>query len=321
MRHVPYSNEYANIWNQFVMQAENGTFLFHRHFMEYHQDRFQDASVLLFNDKNQLVAVFPANKRDHIIYSHQGLTYGGIILKERKHIQDIIRFLYAIIKYYKEQGIKQIIYKPVPNYIAQKPCDAEHFIMNMLNAQLLRVDTSFVIHLYESIELQERRKRSIKKAQKLPIEIKIDNNFHAYWKEILEPNLWARYQAKPVHSLEEILLLHHRFPNNILQANAYLHKKIVAGITLFIFPQTVHCQYISSIDEGRQTGALDVLFYHLMQQYLNSKRYFSMGTSNNNGRDLNTGVSEYKESFDAKIYAHFHYSLNTTYICQLEKFI
>jgi len=319
---VPYTKEYLDKWNEFILHSENGNFLFHRNFMEYHQDRFRDASVLVIDDKQHIKAVFPANIKDKTIYTHQGLTYGGLILQNRKHIQELIRYFYNVVVYYKNQGIEKIIYKPVPNYIAQKPCDAEHFIMNIIHADLFRVDTSFVTHLQEPIVLQERRKRSIKKAEKNPIDIQIDNRFDIFWKEILEPNLWERYQAKPVHSLDEILLLHQRFPQNILQANAYLNNKIVAGVTLFIFQNTVHCQYISSIDEGRESGAIDLLFYKLIQHYSqNNKMYFSMGTSNNNGNDLNIGVSEYKESFDAKIYAHFHYSLDTSYICELEKFI
>ncbi|GIV26228.1 MAG: hypothetical protein KatS3mg027_0042 [Bacteroidia bacterium] len=321
MNVVPYNREYFDQWNAFVMSAENGTFLFHRNFMEYHSDRFQDASIILLNKKNQIEAVFPANVKENKVYSHQGLTYGGLILKERKHIQEIIRYFYAVVNFYKNQGIQQIVYKPVPNYISLQPCDAEHFIMNIIKAETTRVDTSFVTHLNEPLQLQERRKRSLKKAEKLPIKISMDNNFDAYWKEILEPNLWERYQAKPVHSLEEIKLLHSRFPENILQANAYLNNKIVAGITLFVFPKTAHCQYISSIDEGRESGAIDVLFYQTIQHFSKDKIYFSMGTSNNDGNDLNIGVAAYKESFDAKIYTHFHYLFSTDYICELEKFI
>lgn len=322
MRVLPYQPEHFELWNNFIENSENGNFLFHRNFMKYHKDRFQDSSVMLFDDKDKLVAVFPANVRENVVYSHQGLTYGGLILTDRKHIEKIIAYFYSIVEFFKEQGIEKMIYKPVPNYIANKPCDAEHFIMKILDAQILRVDTSFVTHLNEEVILQERRKRSIKKAmQNKNIKIEIDNNFERYWKEVLEPNLWERYQTKPVHSLEEIQMLHHRFPDKILQANAYLSDKIVSGITLFIFNQTAHCQYISSIDEGRNSGALDWLFYKLIEYFQPTKRYFSMGTSNNDGNDLNLGVSEYKESFDVKIYAHFHYTFATSDINHLKKFI
>ncbi|MGA9639546.1 MAG: FemAB family protein, partial [Flavobacterium sp.] len=48
-------------WNDFISQAKNATFLFHRDFMEYHQDRFEDYSLMVF-DNEKLVAVLPANR-------------------------------------------------------------------------------------------------------------------------------------------------------------------------------------------------------------------------------------------------------------------
>ncbi len=321
MEIIQYTHESQERWNSFIQESENGNFLFNRSFMEYHSDRFQDASTILLNNSQNIIAVFPANIKNQTIYSHQGLTYGGLILKERNHIQEIIRNFYHIINHYQNKGVQEIIYKPVPNYFAQNPCDTEHFIMNMLNAEVLKVDTSFVTHLQEDIKLQERRRRSIKKAEKQNIKIEIGNQFEIFWNKILAPNLWDRYQTKPVHSLEEINLLHQRFPQNIKQANAYLDNEIVAGVTLFEFNNTAHCQYISSIDAGRISGAIDLLFYELIKHYKPLKKFFSMGTSNNSGKDLNLGVSEYKESFDTKIYAHFHYQFKTENIQYLEKFI
>ncbi|MFT6748422.1 MAG: hypothetical protein ACJAQ1_000334, partial [Flavobacterium sp.] len=72
-----YRSEDYEAWNQFVSEAKNATFLFHRDFMEYHSDRFEDFSLLVFNNKEKLVAILPANRVDESVFSHQGLTYGG----------------------------------------------------------------------------------------------------------------------------------------------------------------------------------------------------------------------------------------------------
>ena len=74
-------NDYA-IWNDFIEHAKNATFLFHRDFMEYHKDRFEDYSLLVF-DGEKLVAVLPANKNGETLYSHQGLTYGGLVYSDK----------------------------------------------------------------------------------------------------------------------------------------------------------------------------------------------------------------------------------------------
>lgn len=51
MKAVAYEEGYAATWDQFVRESRNGTFLFQRPFMEYHKDRFEDASLLFLDEK------------------------------------------------------------------------------------------------------------------------------------------------------------------------------------------------------------------------------------------------------------------------------
>ena len=46
--------------------------------MEYHSDRFKDYSLLFYRD-GQLVGLLPANIRNDTLFSHEGLTFGGVI--------------------------------------------------------------------------------------------------------------------------------------------------------------------------------------------------------------------------------------------------
>jgi hypothetical protein len=48
-------------------QSQNATFLFHRDFMEYHEERFHDYSLLIF-EEDKLIAV-PANRVGDTVYS------------------------------------------------------------------------------------------------------------------------------------------------------------------------------------------------------------------------------------------------------------
>ena len=73
-----YQKNDFDIWNNFVSEAKNATFLFDRNFMEYHVNRFTDYSLLIFYS-DKLVALLPANRAEATIFSHQGLTYGGLI--------------------------------------------------------------------------------------------------------------------------------------------------------------------------------------------------------------------------------------------------
>ncbi|MFY9309080.1 MAG: GNAT family N-acetyltransferase [Bacteroidia bacterium] len=315
-----YSNSDRDKWDSFARQADNAYFLFERGFMEYHSQRYADNSVMLF-DNAALVGVFPANRKDDTVYTHQGLTHGGLVLLERKNVKKLIEYFYTLFSYYKNQGVKYIVYKPLPAYLCKTANDIEHFILNLCDSVTTKVDTSFVINYTNEITIQERRRRSIKKGIKAAAEIRLDNNFDEYWNKILIPNLKAKFGVSPVHSLEEIKLLHQRFPNRITQANAYINNEIVAGATLFDFNKCIHSQYISSNDYGRDSGAIDLLFNQLIHMFQSAKEYFSLGTTNNNGKDINIGLCEWKEGWGTNTHAHFHYRLNTENITLLEKFI
>ena len=62
----------------------------------------------------------------------------------------------------------------------------------------------------------------------------------------------------PVHSLDEITLLHNRFPQNILHYIAKQENETLAGVILYITPQVVHVQYIAANAKGKELGALDL---------------------------------------------------------------
>lgn len=317
---IPYTAEQKDKWNDFVKNADNSNFLFDRNFMEYHSDRFTDGSVLLL-DENVVCGVFPANKKGNNIYSHQGLTYGGLILNERKNVRKMINYFYALGSYFHSQGIEEIYYKPIPNYISKTVNDLEHFVFAELKAEVVKVDTSFVVDLKQELKFQERRRRSVKKGEKVNTRVEIDNNFEKFWNSVLIPNLRDKFGTKPVHSLEEINLLHSRFPTQLLQANAYVNDEIAAGVTLMDFEGTIHCQYISSTDHGRDCGAIDFLFNNLINLYQPSKKYFSLGTANNEGNDINFGLTEWKEGWGGKIHGHFYYKFKTENSSNLVRFI
>ena len=56
-----YTQNKQTEWDDFVKVSKNGTFLFLRAYMDYHSDRFQDHSLMFYNEKNRLIAVLPAN--------------------------------------------------------------------------------------------------------------------------------------------------------------------------------------------------------------------------------------------------------------------
>ena len=111
---VRYSEERKSEWNDFVERSKNGTFLIDRNYMDYHSDRFADFS-LMFYLKGKLYAVLPANVKDNTVYSHQGLTYGGLIMGEDAKAANTCVLFAGLNDYMHRQGISRVVYKAIPD--------------------------------------------------------------------------------------------------------------------------------------------------------------------------------------------------------------
>jgi hypothetical protein len=92
----PYEAKDYSLWNTFINEAKNATFLFHRDFMEYHKDRFDDFSLMVF-DKEKLVAILPANRVGDTVFSHQGLTYGGLIYSDKLKLAGVLNVFQTVL--------------------------------------------------------------------------------------------------------------------------------------------------------------------------------------------------------------------------------
>lgn len=49
-----YTPERKKEWNIFIENAKNSTFLFDRNYMDYHADRFQDSSLMIYRKINYM---------------------------------------------------------------------------------------------------------------------------------------------------------------------------------------------------------------------------------------------------------------------------
>ena len=304
-------NDYK-IWNEFIVQAKNATFLFHRDFMEYHQDRFEDFSLLVF-EYEKLISVLPANKVGDSIHSHQGLTYGGLVYREQTKLKTVIEIFQAVLFFLNQNNFQKLHYKSLPSIYHLKPSDEILYGLFLAEAKLVRRDSLSVIDLSQQNSISKLRKRGLQKAISNQLIIKEENDFELFWNEVLIPNLKSKHNAKPVHSIEEMNSLKTFFPKNIHQFNVYSEDKIVAGTTVFETETVAHCQYISKNENQENLGSLDYLFHYLINEKFADKRFFDFGISNENqGKNLNEGLSYWKESFGAGTIIHDFYEVETS---------
>jgi len=282
--------------------------LFHRDFMEYHQDSFEDFSLLIFNQE-KLVAVLPANKIRNKIFSHQGLTYGGFVFSNKVAFQTVLGSVMSLLKYLSENNIQAIVLKQLPKIYHLRPSDEMDYLLFILKAKLVRKNLSMTIPLNNTMNYSKLRTRKIKMALSSDLRIIIDEDFSSFWNEVLIPNLRNKYGVKPVHSLSEINYLHEKFPNKIKQYNVYMNGEILAGCTVFETKKVAHLQYIST-KKDKNVGALDFLINELIYEVYKDKEYFDFGISNENeGKNINLGLLNWKQSFGASPVIHDFYEI------------
>ncbi|MFP9099424.1 GNAT family N-acetyltransferase [Flavobacterium sp. RHBU_24] len=306
-----YNKDYFADWNTFVKDSKNGTFLFDRNFMEYHSDRFDDFSVLIFEGK-KLMAVFPAHVKNGTVYSHLGLTYGGLALDFKIYLHETVTLVKELLSYYNSQGIEKLYIKTIPFIYHKAPSQEQEYCMFLTDAKLVRRDSVSVIENSAGVKFNKSRIEAIRKSTRNGLVISEDNNLELFWNGLLIPNLQQRYAAAPVHTLAEIMLLKELFPNNIRHFNVYHEGKLVAGSTVFVTDTVAKPQYISGDDERNALGSLDFLYDYLITDAFKHKKFFDFGCSNvQQGRKLNSGVSFWKESYGARTIAHDFYEVAT----------
>ena len=315
MEVFPYQESGASQWDEFIATSPNSTFLHSRRYLSYHGDRFEDRSLLIKDNKEKLVGLFPAAvDRESVsrVVSHPGITYGGVLHNGSLRGQGLLDALAALRDYYREQGFETLRYKAVPIIYHLAPSADDLYALFRLGAKRYRCDLSCAIDFDGRQAVSDRRKRGIRKAIKCGVEISGGlNHVEALW-QVIADNLSRKHNVRPVHSADEIARLHSLFPENIDFVVARLNSEVVAGIVLFITARVVHAQYIASSESGQDVCALDAVFEHSIEKArAKGARYFDFGISNENeGQQLNAGLYQYKSEFGAGGVVHEFYEIN-----------
>lgn len=309
MRVVRYEKAQENIWNCHVAQSKNGNFLFDRRYMEYHADRFDDYSLMFYDDRDRLTGLLPASRHGDTIISHGGLTYGGVVSNEDMKTSTMLLLFDAMLKHLSEAGLFTLIYKPIPHIFHRMPAEEDLYALFVNNARLYRRDASSSIYLPERMKFAKGKREGVRKAQRQGLSVRESKDFLAFF-AIGRKVMRDRYNLEPVHTSEEMALLAERFPHNIQLHASFAGDQMLAGALTYVYDSSVHVQYMYNSDEGLEVGALDVVLDHLINGLYSGLRFFSFGVSTeNNGRFLNEGLIHQKEMFGARSIVHDFYEV------------
>ncbi len=305
-----YNDSYKVDWNNFVDISKNSTFLFKREFMDYHAEKFEDYSLLIFYNSD-LIALFPCNIRDGEVYSHEGLSYGGVIVKSDLKFLKYLELFTYLLKYFNEKSIKKLYIKQIPSIYNSNFNGELDYLSFVTGAKIYRRDIISVIDMQNENKISKDRLQGYKRGKKNKLEIKETDDLDEFWNSILIPTLLNRHHVNPVHSLHDIKKLKRVFNKNIKQFNVYHEDQIVAGTTVFLTKNVAHVQYIGSNSEKNSLGSLDFLFYNLITEHLSNYKYFDFGNSHEEvGMKINKGLNYWKEGYGARSLTHDFYEIN-----------
>jgi hypothetical protein len=306
-----YRDADAPEWDAFV-RSVRAPFLFERAYMDYHRDRFPDASLLFYKNR-RLVAIFPATARENTVFSHRGLTYGGLI-HQRESTTTVIELFNALGDHYQGAGCSVCEYKPVPHIYAEYPAEEDLYALFRLGATLAARSISASIPVAARMPFTQSRRSGLRKSARASANVVESADFDSFW-AMLEATLEERHGSQPVHTLEEIMLLRTRFPDRIRLFLAAAADEAGAGCVIYDVGRVAHVQYIASTAEGRRAGLLDALFDHVINRVVvnEGKTWFDFGTSTEQGGLLlNADLAFQKEGFGGRgvVYDTWRYALS-----------
>ena len=301
-----YRSEHAPVWEAAVVASGNGPFLLRRSYLDYHADRFEDFSWLIWRG-DVLRALFVAGRgwaaagaAQDLLVAHPGLPYGGLVYALPLTYQELGGIMTELRAAWRAAGFRQLLIRPVPRAFCRRPSDALAYWLHEQGAGLSQRGLNSVIDLTLPLRAGKSRRNNLRLARRHGLAVDASQDYAAFW-AILTENLARRHGARPVHMLAEITYLQQHNPAHISLYVARIGPEMVAGVVLYhdAGQGFAHTQYIASSALGQQTGAVDAVLAYVTE-WCAAAGYqrLSLGTSMPGGV-LSAGLLSQKEGAGA----------------------
>ena len=325
-----YDRSCREKWDDFVMNhSVNGTFLQTRNFLDYHGDRFEDASIIIYKGNDTTVAVVPAcaiaENGKKIFSAHQGSTFGGIVIAEEfyniGHVETVVNVLedYLIQNEYKE-----VCLKCTSDFFAKRNGNLLYYFL-FQKGYTSYDEISFYVDFGQynadiASNFNAGRRRDYKYSLKNALifrRLETADEIKKFY-DILCGNL-LKFDAKPIHSLGEIMdFWESRLKDIVEFYGVFQGERMIAGSMMFVFDNfdgnsVFHTQYLAADQGCLKMYPMNFMDYNLIKTARDRGfRYISFGTSTlEHGKVLNKPLAEFKEGFGTQ------YGVNKTYVKRL----
>lgn len=306
-----YQDSMSNDWDSFInSKSVNGTFLQSRRFLSYHpENRFEDYSLVIRKGQ-EIVGVIPACRlidgNEVIFFSHLGSTFGGYILSPKYlSINSTVALIGQVDELLKNEGFNSAVLKQTSDIFCKKNTASLEYALQHEGYSSM-MELSFVIDFEDykdpvEMNFTGSRRRDCRYGEKAGcqfIKLSSDDDIREFY-SVLRTSL-QKYDAKPVHSLEELLdFKNYRLSDVVEFYGVKLNNMLIAGSMVFLFDKVFHTQYLAADPAYLDVFPMNYLDWNLIR---NAKdrgfRYFSFGISTeDHGRVLNSSLASFKEGF------------------------
>lgn len=273
--------------------------MFDRGYVEYHADRFQDASILV-EDDGRPVAALPASRSGGAVASHGGLTFGGLSHGPEIGARRAIELLDTLLAFLGAEGVETLRYKAVPHIYHRFPAEGDLYALSRRGAVLDRREVSASIVLARPVAPGKGRRAGIGRARRAGLDVGRDDDLEGFM-ALEDAVLRERHGVRPVHTAPELAMLRSRFPESIDLWTARRSGAILAGMVAYVTPMVAHAQYLAASPAGRDASALDGVIAAALAHYRGRVEVFDFGISTTAaGSVLNEGLARNKESYGAR---------------------
>ena len=319
---VTYDDNLKEAWDKFVLKESiNGTFLQTRHFLSYHPiERFKDCSLLVKNERDEIVAVCPACAVDEqgqkTFYSHKGSTYGGIVYSSKVNkVKYILPLILELEQTIKELGFEQIYLRITSELLAcsdQSLMEWALYYYGYDDYKELNPYIDYTLYKEDILSNFSQGKRThVHKCERKGMETHVISNDAEVieYYGILKENL-SKYDLKPVHTVQELLeFKNQRLKNECEFLGTYLDGEMIAGGMMFYFTRTevAHTQYLSAKMEYLRLSPVTYLYYWIIDE-MRKRGYKKLSwgiCTEDYGKFINEGLISSKEDFGSS-YSNNH---------------
>jgi hypothetical protein len=301
-----YSDSLKDRWDGFIATTKNSSFLFRRDYMDYHRDRFDDHS-LLFHAGGKLIACLPAHVAHGKLCSHQGLTFGGLLMSRDIRLGQAKAIARALRDHLRREGLSHLDYRPMPHPYHDIPAEEDIVALAAEGAVLTDV-RAVPFARAGKIRLSRDRLRDLRDKDLANLEVRRSADIRGFMRYCAEHRAW-RFNSRLVHSEEEMALLADRFPDNIQHYVIERASEVLAGSIVYRHGNCAKLQYTAPASAAVEDGVMTHLYSRVLSDMLPAGHWVDFGHSHDLDGNFNAGVHQFKESLGARTVLLSRYSL------------